>query len=209
MVRLKYSALYTDDLGCEQATVHFSNGEFQLTVRDCTFKNDSLNFDFSAMNYNKSKQLFYLKDDELMECVIDIKIPLTLVYKNKYCIEEFLLRIERHGNYYNNSLLLYLNGVSYNSEGYDLKELISNMNKKLPKEYDMKHSFLCIFATHYFEENEENVFYNLTEFEVELKIGFKKNSYDNLFNSGYKKKLEKLQKIPITYIGDKCYYSRF
>lgn len=207
MVKLKYSALYTDNLGCEQATVYFFEGEFQLKVRGCTFKNDSLNFDFTAINYSKSKQFFYLKDDELIEYVIDIKMPLSLTYNNKECIEEFLLRIERLGNYYNNSLSLYLKDVSYSVEGYDLQELLSNMNKKLPKEYDMKHSFLCIFGTHYFDNIRVNDFCNLKDFEGELKIKPKKNYYSNLFNSGHKKKFKKLQKIPITYICDKCYSS--
>ena len=204
MVKLKYSALYTDNLGCEQAIVYFSKGEFQLKVRGCTFKSDSLNFDFSAMNYNEAKQLFYFKDDDLIEYVIDIKIPLILAYNNKECTEEFLLRVERCENSYNNTLSLHLNGVNYNVEGHDLQKLLSNMNKKLPKEYDMKHSFLCMFETHYFENIKENDFCSLKDFKEELKIEVKKDSYFDLFNNGYKNKFEGLQKVPITYVHDKC-----
>ena len=122
-------------------SVYFSEGEFQLKVRGCTFKNDSLNFDFYAKNCNKAKQLFYLKGDELIEYVIDIKIPLTLVCNNKECIKEFLLRIERRKNYYSNSLSLCLEGVVYKVEGYDLQELLINMNKELPEEYNIEYSF--------------------------------------------------------------------
>jgi|GEM_PF-1992518 len=204
MVKLKYSALYTDNLGCEQAIVYFSKGEFQLKVRGCTFKSDSLNFDFSAMNYNEAKQLFYFKDDDLIEYVIDIKIPLTLTCNNNECIEEFILRIERCENSYNNMLSLQLNGVNYNVEGYDLQELLSNMNKKLPKEYDIKHRFLCMLETHYFENTKENDFCGLKDFKEELKIEVKKDSYFDLFNNGYKNKFEGLQKVPITYVHDKC-----
>ena len=204
MVKLKYSALYTDNLGCEQAIVYFSKGEFQLKVRGCTFKSDSLNFDFSAMNYNKAKQLFYFKDDDLIEYVIDIKIPLILAYNNEECREESILRIERSGNYYNNSISLLLKGVNYYVEGYDLKELLSNINKKLPEEYHINYSFLSMLGNQYFEENRENYYCNLIDFDGKLKLKLKKDLYYMLFNSGHKKKSKKLQKVPITYICNKC-----
>jgi hypothetical protein len=207
MVKLKYSALYTDNLGCEQAIVYFYKGGFQLKVRGCIFKNDSLNFDFYAVNYNKSKLLFYLKDNGLIEYAIDIKIPLTVYYNNKECIEEFLLRIERCGNYYNNSLSLYLKDISYTVEGYDLHELISNMNKELPKEYHIKHSFLCLVETDYFDNIKENKFCTLKDFEAEFKTEATKDYYYNLFNSANQKKFDKIEKIAITYIYDKCYSS--
>jgi hypothetical protein len=200
MVKLKCSALYTDNLGCEQATVYFSKEEFQLKVRGCIFKNESLNFDFSLKNSNKTRHLFYLKDDELIEYVIDIKIPLTLLYNNKVCIEEFLLRIERRGNYYNNSLSFYLNGIIYSVEGYDLQELLINMHKELPEEYDMKDSFSLMFGAYSLKYNKENDFYCLKNIEEEWKIESKRYSYLSLFNFEYKRKFKKLQKVPITYI---------
>ena len=204
MVKLKFSALYTDNLGCEQSTVYFSNGEFQLKVRGCTFKSESLNFDFYAKDDSASfKRLFYMKDDELIEYVIDIKIPLLLTYNNRECVEEFLLRIERHKNYYNNSLSFYSQDVCHTVEGYDLEELLANMAKELPKEYSMKCNLSCIFGAYYLEVNKDNAFYSLED----LKIKMNKNSYLELFSSGYKKDLKKLQKVPITYVCDEYYLS--
>jgi len=202
MVKLKYSALYTDNLGCEQALVYFFNGEFQLKVRGCTFKNDSLNFDFYSKNSKKIRHLFYIKDDELIEYVIDIKIPLTLSCDNKECIKEFLLRVERHKNYYSNSLSIYLEGVVYKVEGYDLQELLINMKKELPEEYNMECCFSQVFGVSYFETGEENTFYYLKNFKKECEINQSKDYYSNLFNVEYKKEFNKLQKVPINYICD-------
>lgn len=205
MVKVEYSALYTDNLGCEQATVYFSKEEFQLRVRGCIFKNDSLNFDFSAKNSDKARRLFYLKDDELIEYVIDIKIPLTLTYNNKECIEEFLLRVERHKNYYNNSLSFYSKDIVYKVEGYDLQELLSNMNKELPEGYDMKCCFSYMFGVHSVKDSKDNDFYSLKNFEEKWGTVPNKDSYLKLFNIKYKKKVKTLQKIPITYICDEYY----
>lgn len=145
MVKLKYSALYTDNLGCEQAEVYFFKGEFQLKVRGFTFKNNSLNFDFYSKNSKKIRHLFYIKDDELIEYVMDIKIPLTLAYDNNEYVKEFLLRVERYKNYYRNSLSICLDGTVYRAEGYDLQELLINMKKELPKEYNME----CYYKDYY------------------------------------------------------------
>lgn len=202
MVELKFSALYTDNLGCEQSTVYFSNGEFQLKVRGCTFKSENLSFDFYAKNSTNVNRLFYMKDDELIEYVIDIKIPLLLTYNNRECVEEFLLRIERHKNYYNNSLSFYSEDVCYTVEGYDLEELLTNMGKDLPKEYSMECSFSCMFGAYYLEANKENAFYSLEDFREDWKIDTNNNSYLELISSGYKKDLKKLQKVPITYVCD-------
>lgn len=174
MVKLKYSALYTDNLGCEQATVYFSKEEFQLKVRGCTFKNDSLNFDFYGKNSEKLNHLFYLKDDELIDYVLDIKIPITLFYNNEESTKEFLLRVERRKNYYKNSLSFCLKDVFYKVEGYDLRELLIKMQKELPAEYSMEDYFSYMFAG---------------------------NSI-NLFNVENKNQFNKLQRIPITYISD-------
>ena len=191
MVEIIFSALYTDNIGCEQATVYFSKEEFQLRVRGSTFKNDSFNFDF------------YLNNDELKEYLLDIKIPLTLLHNNKECIEDFLLRIERCGNYYCNSLSVYLNGMGYTVKGYDLHELLINMNKELPEEYNFEHSFSFRFGIYSLKAIKENDFYCLKSFNEECKKESKRDSFLNLFNLEHKKKLKKLKKIPITYICDK------
>lgn len=202
MVKSKYSALYTDDLGCEQASIYFFKGEFHLKVRGCTFKNDSLNFDFSAKNSEKIRHLFYIKDNELIEYVIDIKIPLTLTCCNRECIKEFLLRVERHKNYYRNSLSVYLQDEFYKVEGYDLQELLINMNKQLPKEYSMECCFAQMFGAACFQDSRETNFYYLKNFKERRKINPNKEYYLSLFNIENKKELGKLQKVPITYICD-------
>lgn len=202
MVKLKYSALYTDNLGCEKATVYFSNGEFQLKVRGCTFKSDNLNFDFYAKDSSKVRRLFYMKDDELIEYVVDIKIPLVLTYNNSECEEEFLLRIERHKNYYNNSLSFYSKGVFYEVEGYNLLDLLVNMEKELPDEYNMECCFSCMLGAQYLESKRENTFYCLKDIEEEWKPNLNKESYLDLVYKDSKKDFKKLQKVPITYVCD-------
>ncbi|HEX9026313.1 MAG TPA: DUF6304 family protein [Clostridium sp.] len=202
MVKVRYSALYTDNLGCEQASVYFLKGEIQLNVRGCTFKSDSLNFDFYSNNYKEIKHLFYLKDDELIEYVIDIKIPLVLLCDNKEFIEEFLLRIERHRNYYSNTLSIYLQGEIYTVRGYDLLQLLINMKKELPKKYNMKCRFSNMVKGYHIEIANENIFYYLKKFEFEWRIKKNKDCYLNLFNSEQKREFDKLQKVSITYICD-------
>ena len=203
MVNLKYSALYTDNLGCEQASICFSKGEFQPKVRGCTFRSDSFNFDFYAKNYKKISHLFYLKDDELIEYVLDIKIPLTLVCHKNECIEEFLLRVERHKNYYRNSLSVCLEGVVYKVHGYDLQELIINMKKELPKEYNIEGYFSYMFGVNYIETSNANTFYYLKNLKEESKIDTRKECYLDLFNIKCKKEFNKRQTVPITYTCDK------
>lgn len=202
MVKFKYSALYTDNLGCEQATVYFLKGEFELKVRGCTFKNDSLNFDFYTKNSKKINHLFYIKDDELIEYVMDIKIPLTVVCDNNECIKEFLLRVERHKNYYSNSLSIYLEGVIYKVQGYDLQELLINMKKELPKEYNMEYCFSHMFGSSYFEASKENTFHYLKDLEGMSETNQNKDYNLNLFNIEHKKEINKRQRVPITYICD-------
>ena len=202
MVKLKYSALYTDNLGCEQASVYFCGGEFQLKVRGCTFKNDSLNFDFYTKNAKKIGHLFYIKDDELIEYVVDIKIPLTLTCDDSEFIKEFLLRVERHKNYYSNSLSVYLEGIVYKASGYDLRELLINMNKELPEKYNIECCFSQMIGLSYFEANTENTFYYKKNFQDKLEKNLNEDYYLNLINSEHKKEFNQLQKVPITYMCD-------
>ncbi|WP_160689259.1 DUF6304 family protein [Clostridium sp. C2-6-12] len=174
MVKLKYAALYTDNLGCEQATVYFSREEFLLKVRGYTFKNDSLNFEFYGENSEEFNEFFYLKDDELIDYVLDVKIPITLIYNNEEIIKEFFLRVERRKNYYNNSLSLCLKESCYKVEGYDLRELFIKMQKELPEGCYMEDYFSNMFG----------------------------GSSRNFFNIETKNQFNKLQRIPITYVSD-------
>lgn len=90
-----------------------------------------------------------MKDNELIEYCIDIKIPLILTCSGIEYVRGFLLRIERTKNYYNNSLELDLKGEVYRVEGYNLQELLFNMNIKLPKGYNLEDGFSCIFGMNY------------------------------------------------------------
>jgi hypothetical protein len=204
MVKLEYSALYTDNLGCEKATVYFLNGEFKLKVRGCTFKSDNLNFDFYSKykDSSKIKRHFYMKDDELIEYVVDVKIPLVVIYNNVECEEEFLLRVERHKNYYNNSLSFYSKGIFYQVEGHNLVDLLMNMEKELPSEYNMECCFSCMLGAHYLEEKNKNNFYCLKSIEGECKDNLDKKFYVESVFKGSKKDFKKLQKVPITYVCD-------
>lgn len=181
MVKLKYAALYNDNLGCEQATVYFSKEEFLLKVRGCTFKNESLNFDFCGKNSEGFNEFFYLKDNELIDYVLDIKIPITVICNDEESIKEFFLRVERRKNYYNNSLSLCLRESCYKVEGYDLRELLIKMQKELPEGCFMEDYFSNMFA----------------------------GSSKDLFNVKSNKQFNKRQRIPITYVSDECCLSWF
>lgn len=110
----------------------------------------------------------------MIDYVLDVKIPVTIVSDNEEFTEEFLLRIERRKNYYKNSLSFCLKDVFYKVEGYDLRELLNKMQKKLPEEYCMGDYFSYMFGGHYL----------------------------NLFNIESKNQFKKLQRVPITYISD-------
>ncbi|WP_297429028.1 DUF6304 family protein [Clostridium sp.] len=198
MVKLKYSALYTDNLGCEQAEVYFSKEGFQLKVRNSIFYNDNFNFDFYAKNSEDIEHLFYLKDDELIDYSIDIKIPLLLVDNNNYCVKEFLLRVERKKNYYNNSLSFSSKDLTYLVQGYNLQELLYKMKKELPEGYFMKdENFLCMFGVFYLEMNKESPLYSL-----EISDEIWKDNYINLYDKAYEENLKNYKKVHITYIGN-------
>jgi hypothetical protein len=204
MVNMKFYALYTDNLGCEQAEVYFSKYGLELKVRNCIFKDDNFNFDFYSDDPNKVRKTFYLKDNELIEYFIDIKLPLILIYNNKECVEKFLLRIERHKNYYNNSLSLYCNGIVYMTKGYNLKELFSNMKKELPKEYDMSSALSCMFENNYIKTNKENISYRFKDSKFGWRPILSKKIYLNLLNRKHKKHIKILKRVPIMYISNKC-----
>lgn len=197
MVKKKYSALYTDNLGCEQAEVYFYKDGIEIKVRNFIFRNDDFDFDFYANDSDGMQSLFYLKDNALIEYFIDVKIPLVLTNNGIESIKEFSLRIERQKNYYNNSLSLALNGELYKVEGYDLQELLKKMKNILPEEYDLEDSFSCIFGLYCIEAKKD---FNYLENYYDEMDNSNENSYLYLFNSERKVKFDELQKIPITYI---------
>lgn len=198
MVKIKYPALYTDNLGCEQAEMYFSKYGLELKVRNCIFKNKDLNFDFYSNDSENIKNLFHLKDNELVKYFIDIKIPLVITYNNKEFIKEFLLRIERNENHYNNSLSLLLNDRVYEVEGYDLQELIKKMKNKIPKEYDLVDSFSLLLEVYHMKTIKEKDFYYLKNFNEELNKSLRKEHY---FSSMERKNnFDVHQSITIDYI---------
>ncbi|MFT8349904.1 DUF6304 family protein [Clostridium saccharoperbutylacetonicum] len=170
MVKLKYSALYTDSLGCEQAEVYVSKKGFQLQVRNCIFENQDFDFDFYVKNSEEAKQYFYLKEDELIDYCIDIKMPMKLKSSDQKVVKEFLLRIEKNKNYYNNSLSLNLNDQNFRVEGYDLQELLCRMNEELSHEYIFENDFTSIFELYEARNDNKNNY-------EKLKFSLNRKSY--------------------------------
>ncbi|OOM13809.1 DUF6304 family protein [Clostridium saccharobutylicum] len=162
MVNIKYNALYTDNLGCEKAVVYFSKKGLQLDIRGCSFENEYLDFDFVAKSSNEAKHLFYMKDNELIDYVLDIKIPLILTHSNTEYSEKFLLSVERHRNHYKNTLSFLSKDRNYSVKGYDLEELFFKMKRELPKGYNIKSYLLSIFNN----KGENNKFDNIFQESV-------------------------------------------
>lgn len=200
MVKLKYSALYIDGFGCEQAEVYFSKGGIQLKVRNYIFENDSFNFEFYTEGLEGAEHIFELKDNELVEYSIDIKIPLLLAYNDNYYVEEFLLHVERQKNYYSNSLSFFSQCVTCEVEGYDLYELLHKMKRELSKGYEIEDNFSSMFGAFNFEANKENPLHgNMISQELSNDLN---RDYMNLSSSQNNKNFEGYEKIPITYINN-------
>ncbi|AQS05077.1 hypothetical protein HGI38_17870 [Clostridium beijerinckii] len=201
MVKVKYSAIYTDNFGCEQAELYFLKGGLQFNIRDCIFYDDHFDFDFYTKRPNEHKQLFYLKDDELIEYVMDVRIPLIMTYDGEECVRESILCIKRQRNSYNNMLSLNLDGKSYTVEGYNLQELLYKMKKKLPKEYAMESDFSCMLGVYSIETNKENDFYCFRNFEEDDDESVSSESFC-LESSDFRSRdaFDGLKKYPITYI---------
>lgn len=204
MVKIKYSALYTDNLGCEQAEVCFSKDGLELKVRNCILKNEEFNFDFYSDDLENMKDLFNLKENELVEYFIDIKIPLLLTYNNMGYVKEFLLRIERNKNYYSNSFSLLLDNKLYMVEGYNLQELIKKMKEKIPMGYELEESFSSLLEYDIEADGGKDIYY-FKNFNEKLDGTLNKKHY--FLNKEYKGNLKGYQKIPVTYISGKYYSS--
>lgn len=203
MVKLKYSALYTDNYGCERAEVYFSEDGLKLKVRNFIFEDNHLNFDFYSKNQEEIKHLFNLKEDELVEYIIEIKIPMILTYNKEELIKEFLLSIKRDKNYYNNSLSCNLNDDVYKVEGYDLKQLLKKMKNELSKEYNMESNFLSLSKVYCINQNNERSSNILEGFDEKVNI-LLSGKYDlKLVDIIKNSKYESFEKIPIKYICNK------
>lgn len=157
MVNIKYNVLYMDNLGCEKVVVYFFKKGFQLDIRGCSFENEYLDFDFVVKFLNEVKYFFYMKDNELIDYVLDIKILLILMYSNIEYLEKFLLSVERYRNYYKNIFFFLLKDRNYSVKGYDLEELFFKMKRELLKGYNIKSYFLFIFNN----KGENNKFDNI------------------------------------------------
>lgn len=139
MVSLKYPAIYTDSIGCEKCTVYLCDKNFQLKVRGFYFYSDQYDFDFYCEDINETKKHFYLKDNELIDYVLDIRIKIPIIYNNTEYIEKAILRIERQKNYYNNRLIIdKKNTAECIATGVNFKNIIYNLKSILPNEYEIK-----------------------------------------------------------------------
>lgn len=145
MIRLKYPAMYSDELGGDKAAVYFGEDNVELKVRGFTFCSEYNDFDFYTKDTKKAKALFNLKDEELIEYVLDIRIPFIFTHDNVDTSRKLLLRIERQKNYYNNSLIFLLDDEIYKVEAYDFSQLLINMNKILPRNYKIKANKISLF----------------------------------------------------------------
>lgn len=136
-MKMKYPAIFTDNIGCDKASVYCYDNKFILEVRGCTFYCEGTDFDFYIDKHDQAGHKFYLKGNELIGYVLDIRIPLEL--KNDKCdkVEKFILRIERQKNYYKNSLLYEEKETVHEVKGYNFKQLIIKMKKELLKEYNL------------------------------------------------------------------------
>ena len=137
MVSIKYPAIYSDDLGCDKCYVYLSQNDIQLKIRGFKFLSENYDFDFYCSNKIEARKYFYLKDDELINYVLDIRIKIPIVYKNKQHIEKAILRIERQKNYYNNKIIIDTKDKKYEVTGFNLKNILYNLQKNFPKEYSI------------------------------------------------------------------------
>lgn len=136
MVSLKYPAIYTDSIGCEKCVVYLSDKNFQLKVRGFNFYSDQNDFDFYCENINEAKKHFYIKDNELIDYVLDIRIKIPVIYNNIEHIEKAILRIERQKNYYNNRIIIdKRDSIEYMERGFNLKKIIAILKRIRSRSY--------------------------------------------------------------------------
>ena len=74
---IKYPAIFTDNIGCDKASVYYDDNKFYLEVRGCIFYCEGADFDFYTDKLDTTIQKFYLKNNELIEYVLDIRIFFT------------------------------------------------------------------------------------------------------------------------------------
>ncbi|WP_294401893.1 DUF6304 family protein [uncultured Clostridium sp.] len=138
MVSLKYPALYSDNLGCDKCYVYMSEENIELKIRGFSFYSDNYDFDFYSRNKSEAQKNFYLKDNELINYVLDIRIKIPMIYNNKKHIEKAILRIERQKNLYNNMIIIERKDMNCQATGVDFKNLICNLKNNLPAGYDIE-----------------------------------------------------------------------
>lgn len=142
---IKYPAIFTDNIGCDKASVYYENNKVYLEVRGCTFYCDGMDFDFYTDKIDEVVHKFYLKDNELIEYTIDIRIPFGLKNDKFNKIEKFILRIERQKNYYANSLFYEEKENIHEVKGYNFKQLVIKMKEELLRKYNLN-LYMPLFA---------------------------------------------------------------
>lgn len=138
MVSIKYPAIYSDDLGCDKCYVYLSENNIVLKVRGFNFYSENYDFDFCCHNKVKAQKYFYLKHDELINYVLDIRIKIPLIYNNTKHIEKAILRIERQKNYYNNMIIIDIKDKKYEATGFNFKNIMYNLKKCFPVGYNIE-----------------------------------------------------------------------
>lgn len=138
MVSLKYPAIYSDNLGCDKCYVYMSDENIELKVRGFSFYSENYDFDFYSENKTEVQKSFYLKGDELINYVLDVRIKIPIIYNNKKHIEKAILRIERQKNFYNNKIIIEKKDMICEATGVNFKNLIYNLKNNLPSGYDIE-----------------------------------------------------------------------
>ena len=137
-MNLKYSAIYSDTLGCDKCYVYFEKDNIILKVRGFEFYSNNYDFDFYCDENYEVKKNFYLKDNELIEYVLDVRILLPLIENNREYTEKAILRIERQKNLYKNTILIDKNDKRYYATGINFSNIINNLKRRLPLGYEIK-----------------------------------------------------------------------
>ncbi|MGN0144697.1 MAG: DUF6304 family protein, partial [Clostridium sp.] len=88
MVYLEYPAIFTDSIGCDKCVIYVSNSNLKLKVRGFSFYSQDYGFDFYTKNKIESRKFFYLKDNELIGYILDVRIKIPMTYKNKDYIQK-------------------------------------------------------------------------------------------------------------------------
>lgn len=127
-----YQAVYSDNYGIEKCIFRLEKGNIKMKIRNIDFESSEYDFDFFTSDAERANELFDLNDNELINFVVDIKVPLLIEDQNTVTEENAIIRLERQESFYHNRLMVKKDGITYMAEGLDLSEMLYNMESQLP-----------------------------------------------------------------------------